>query len=345
MLRIQNGTLIMSKVFIDGVEGRKLKGFSRYVFLKNGQIWDIVDNKYLYRVDRNDYCKHVFRDDSGQKHSKGHHRLICYAWHGAPPKDLAGRIVVNHLNGIKNDNRPENLEWTNDFGNIEHAGILGLTPKSVPMMVRNPQTGEVWKFASSAAAGRQFGLHKDEVTHRVEFGEDRLFPEGLQYRKGWSDEPWREPTRFDFASKKPILVYDAKEKKELRFESVIDFCRTYDISVNVVATRIYKKTNMKVLLDYRFFHKWVDDPTPWPEVKDVLLMHGLHQPIVTVDVKTGKTTIFARAIDCAITMNLLPTTLNMRLKSGKKGHVWPDGHQYYYFKDYKDIVETTKSKS
>jgi hypothetical protein len=36
------------------------------------------------------------------------HRLMCEAFHGPPPSDDA---VVRHLNGIRTDNRPENLRW------------------------------------------------------------------------------------------------------------------------------------------------------------------------------------------------------------------------------------------
>ncbi|HAU33144.1 MAG TPA: hypothetical protein DCW76_02040 [Lysinibacillus sp.] len=36
-------------------------------------------------------------------------------------------LMVNHLNGIKTDNRPSNLEMTTNSGNLKHAYKLGLS--------------------------------------------------------------------------------------------------------------------------------------------------------------------------------------------------------------------------
>ena len=59
-------------------------------------------------------------------HNKGKtvdvHRLVCSAFTGVLMPDMD----VNHKNGVRSDNRPENLEWVTRRENLMHAEqVLG----------------------------------------------------------------------------------------------------------------------------------------------------------------------------------------------------------------------------
>lgn len=64
------------------------------------------------------YHSVMLRDNPRAKWFLVHH-LVAHAFVGEPP--FAGAII-NHKNGVKTDNRPSNLEWTDRAGNNRHAG-------------------------------------------------------------------------------------------------------------------------------------------------------------------------------------------------------------------------------
>ena len=56
---------------------------------------------------------HVRLIENGVQTQKQAHRLICAAFHGLPPdgKLEGSSYQCHHINGVKTDNRPSNLQW------------------------------------------------------------------------------------------------------------------------------------------------------------------------------------------------------------------------------------------
>lgn len=64
----------------------------------------------------NGYLRAGVRSDDGKK-GDYIHRIVAKTWVPNPE----GKAEVNHKNGDKTDNRPENLEWMTHAENIAHA--------------------------------------------------------------------------------------------------------------------------------------------------------------------------------------------------------------------------------
>lgn len=95
------------------------------------------------------------------------HQAVCEAFHGPRPTPAH---EVNHINGERLDNRPENLEWVTRKENSQHKKLLGtdpsrernprakLTEGTVAIIRRLRAEGRTYK-----ALGEQFGVHKNTI--------------------------------------------------------------------------------------------------------------------------------------------------------------------------------------
>lgn len=103
---------------------REIPGFPGYYATQEGEIWSNKRGKWckLKPCDNGFGYYHVATSINNKRKHLFVHRGVCAAYHLNP----LNHKEVNHINGNKSDNRPENLHWCNRSQNMRHADNKGL---------------------------------------------------------------------------------------------------------------------------------------------------------------------------------------------------------------------------
>lgn len=309
--------------------------FSRYAISESGQVLDKLRscNIFPWKTKAGYYMFSMIRDD-GKCCWMARHRLIGLVFKNPGVTD---NLVINHINGIKGDDRITNIEWVTQKKNVEHAGKLGLTTKCIPISMRDIDSGEVLNFPSIVECARYLGKTKDFVNFRINKNDpNKVFPERKQYRKSDTNEEWLIPQYPELdaihnGTCKSVTLRYFKTGKELTFPSLSELAHHLSISPSTVTSWLNKPS--QTILPGLIQLKWTHDPTPWKEVKDpytVLDKYRKRKSIKVVHEPTGKVVMYEDLKTCAKDRGLNKTTLCYRLNSCGST-VFSDKCRYGYY--------------
>lgn len=131
------------------------------IVTKNGKILKGFNNKGYRRLSLN-------RNGIAIKYSI--HRLVAAAF----IPNIENKKEVNHINGIKDDNRVENLEWATQSENMQHGYKNGLCrngrtlndcrKSNKPILQYDKQNNFITEYPTVGAASRSIGIKNSNTS-------------------------------------------------------------------------------------------------------------------------------------------------------------------------------------
>jgi hypothetical protein len=161
---------------IPGYEGR-------YAATKDGRIYNHKLKRYL----NGHYTYHNYLRVMIDRKPKAVHRLVASAYIPNPDN----LPFINHINGIRDDNNAENLEWCNHTHNMQHAVKMG-THYSIKLQKLTPEMRSKAKVLYSldfgvAEIANALGVKRDVI---------RDWVKGLNYKYDPITSPPTEHINF-----------------------------------------------------------------------------------------------------------------------------------------------------
>lgn len=283
---------------------RFIPGFKRYMINKTGQVFDMIRKHFVKGCFSKGYVHFILVADTGEKKSLYRHRALCLTF--LPDNRDKNTLQVNHINGVKGDDRLENLEWCTGSENRLHAIYTGLTCLSKPVVCFNIVTDEIKVFGSLAQCCKTLELNEKKVSNALGSG-DFIYRDGFLILR-YANEEHRVMKN---TNKRPVLVRDMRTGEIKEYESIVACAKAINMTKHNVLARI--ENSMKIIYRDYLQIKRKSDNTPWHIPVDLDQAYIESSPTKAVVVRytqTGKIVEFETQRIAAKALGISETTIH-----------------------------------
>lgn len=232
-------------------------GFENYEVSSIGNVRKKADQKlirqWLAYNDTRNYLTCTLIDKHGKMDTRYVHMVVAAAFLGKKPKSKE-RIIINHKNGIKHDNRASNLEYITQRANVQHAYRTGLNTRSIDVEILDNTTGEVHHLHSVSKVGEFLKVHPLSVYPLL--GRHVVNPYRGKFTFKYNEE--KIGTISGVSGKKKIIYYDCIVRAWVEVSSICEACIRTGIRLDTIKRNSRNNSQDKskkiMTYGYYFFH-------------------------------------------------------------------------------------------
>lgn len=301
-----------------------IPNYSRYMINRCGEVYDKNTNAKLTPYRNYDgYYSYTLNDDSGKHGGVFRHRLMMMTFNPCESMDI---LVVNRINGIKGDDRLDNLEWVTRYENLYHAKQFNHVAKIAPIIVTNAETGETTEYTSATAAGIHFGIKKDGILRRCKYS-NKIF-DGYYFKRKYPKPVYSRPNLYSTGFGKRVLLRDITDGSIIQFKTITEMLNFLHIKQGTFSKRFDLLKQPVLLPSYQA--KYEDDPSPWRDCdfwKEINDRTTKTYVVEVYDNHLNRLFTYPTLKDAAMAYGIDSTTARDRLKTNgsrvfRDGTVW-----------------------
>lgn len=289
---------------------RVIPNYPRYAISLDGEIFDIKNNEIKNTSNNCRGYLSVNLESPDKKFRSNHvnirkHRLLAFAY--LPNDDFINRPFINHIDGVKDNNKLSNLEWCSYTENNTHAIRSGLTKIFISMKSRDIITGKIDVYLTAAEMSSKLGMPNVSVGLYTNKLPGYLYKNRYEIKRFDDNTPWFYEDNELFEdhgnySKYTVTVLNKETGEIKKFPSFKIAFKYY---------KIYLKSMSKDGFILKLKEKY-------PELEVSYKRNSLEGPYTVLNLETNKETIISSMLKAADYIKININELNYDLVRGNK---------------------------